>query len=704
MTRPLYPLAAVVGQKELVKALILCAINPSIGGVLIRGEKGTAKSTAARGLSEILPPVYPLADRAFKAGYFGSAGPFERLGPEALNPTGFTDARPESNRPLETAPAPFLTLPLNATEDRVAGGLDLGEALATGCRRLAPGLLAQAHQGILYVDEVNLLDDHLVDLILDAASSGVNRLEREGLSLSHPARFVLVGTMNPEEGELRPQFLDRFGLSVKVESESDLDLRVELMLRREAFDASPVAFRNIYQAQTQKLRQKLLAAAERLPHLMIPISIRKLASHLAKEHNVAGHRADLIIERAAAALAAWNGMEQVTEIEVIEVAPLVLAHRQREAVPPKPQEQPDRSKSSEQQQQDDQPEPSQSPDSSDQQDRQNQPDTKEQPESSQPENTDSSQDSQPQSKVNAPADSAETSQAPAQATEIAAETVFEVGPTFGVVPIRSPFDRIRRKGSGRRSRSRIIQKQGRYVKSGPDRGSGDIAIDATIRAAAPYQLNREKRPGLTVAIEPPDFREAIREKKMGNYLFFTVDASGSMGARGRMAASKGAVMSLLLDAYQKRDQVALITFRRDQAQVNLPLTSSIDLAGKLLAEMPVGGRTPLSSALTVTSREVRNALSKNPLARPIVIIITDGRGNVSLEENVNPVKEALRLAEVMTREKRVKYIVVDTEEPGAVTFGLAQKLADKLLAVYLKTENLKSKTLVDLVKNDSFFS
>ena len=239
------------------------------------------------------------------------------------------------------------------------------------------------------------------------------------------------------------------------------------------------------------------------------------------------------------------------------------------------------------------------------------------------------------------------------------------------------------------------------MKSGPNLGRGDLAFTATIMAAAPRQAGRAKPPGLAISIAPADFREAIRERRLGNHLFLTVDASGSMGARGRMAASKGAVMSLLLDAYQKRDQVALISFRRDQAKVSLPLTPSIDLAGKLLAEMPVGGRTPLSSALAVTWREVMNALSKNPLARPIVLLITDGRGNVALTEGAKPLEEAWRLAEVMARDKRVQIIVVDTEEPGAVSFGLAKVLADRLQAVYYKTEGLKAKTLVELIRSQT---
>jgi magnesium chelatase subunit D len=696
---PLYPFPAVIGQEDLKKALILCAINPLIGGVLIRGEKGTAKSTAARGLSELLPEIVTVKGCPNGCDPMGPLCPqcLARLKELALDNSGSSLATINNSPSLESVKrrAPFLTLPLSATEDRVAGGLDLSEALASGRRRVTPGLLAQAHRGILYIDEVNLLDDHIVDLVLDAAASGVNRLEREGLSLSHPANFLLVGTMNPEEGELRPQFLDRFGLSVAITSEDNVDLRVELMLRREAFDASPISFRKLYQKEVDSLKERLYKASRFLPKVKVPSSVRRFASQLASEHNTAGHRADLTLERAALALAAWKGLEAVGEAEVIEVSPMVLAHRQREAVPPPPPPPPAPEEPEEPEEPEKQEDPKDPEKPQDQENQDNQEDQKD------PENQKDQKESQPED-LNQPPEPQDPNQNPPEPGE-APETVFEIGSTFRVVPIRSPFDRIRRRGSGRRSRSRVSQKQGRYVKSGPDQGRGDLAVDATIRAAAPYQLSREKPPGLALVVQPSDFREAVREKKMGNYLFFTVDASGSMGARGRMAASKGAIMSLLLDAYQKRDQVALISFRRDQAQVNLPLTASIDLAGKLLSELPVGGRTPLSSGLALTYREVRNSLSKNPLARPIVIIITDGRGNVSLAPEAKPFEEALKLAKAMTWEKRVKYIVVDTEETGAVTFGLARRLAESLSAVYFKTETLESKTLVDLVKNDELF-
>ncbi|MBM9538449.1 vWA domain-containing protein, partial [Desulfobulbus alkaliphilus] len=276
------------------------------------------------------------------------------------------------------------------------------------------------------------------------------------------------------------------------------------------------------------------------------------------------------------------------------------------------------------------------------------------------------------------------------------EQVFAIGATFKVKPLAAVKDRVVRRGSGRRSRSRISEKKGRYVKN-TLRDNGDIALDATLRAAAPFQRHRAHNDGLAVHLTREDIRCRIREKRVGNFLLFVVDASGSMGARGRMAASKGAVMSLLLDAYQKRDRVSLITFRKNEAHVNLPPTTSVDLAGRLLAEMPVGGRTPLSAGLAKSHEQVRNYLLKNPTAQPIVILITDGKCNVALGER-RPVEESLHLAAALTRDERSRYIVVDTEEAGLVTFGLARQLAAAMQAQYFKIDDLKAEALVNIVR------
>ena len=718
MYRNVYPLAAIVGQDLLKQSLLIGAVNPAIGGVLIRGEKGTAKSTAVRALADLLPEREVILGCSFGC----NPKTFDHLCPECQqnHPHWVTDMRRVR----------VVTLPLNATEDRVAGGIDFSLAVKKGERLLSPGLLADAHGGILYVDEVNLLDDHIVDIILDAAASGENRIEREGISFSHPSHFMLVGTMNPEEGELRPQLLDRFGLCVEVNGADDPEDRVTLMELRDAFDQNPVAFHDQYRSQSEQLAGQIKEAQKFLNRVRMPKHLRSFITELCTENNVAGHRADLVMEQAAKALAALEMKSEVTVDHVSRVAPMVLIHRQREAQPPpppppeEPQSKEDQNQETQNQEDENTPEEIEDDDNRDSGENENQNDDdsqqegrpEEEPTESNPMDEESSdnEDEQDRSEKNRPE--------PQQSED----EIFQIGATFKVKPLSTDKDRVVRRGSGRRSRSRVSQKQGRYVKSCLQSHNGDIAFDATLRAAAPYQkqrraialgkngenngvtgnsghvrspdtTKRDVAENLCVHLTPQDIRGKVREKRIGNFLLFVVDASGSMGARGRMAASKGAVMSLLLDAYQKRDQVGMISFRRSDAVVNLPPTTSVELAGKLLEEMPVGGRTPLSSGLAKAYEQVRNQLLRDPSARPIVILITDGKSNVALGEG-KPVDEAFRLGEAMAREERVQYIVVDTEEAGLVTFGLAQKLAISLQARYFKIDELKAKTLVDIVK------
>ncbi len=686
MSNRIFPFSAIVGQDQLKLALILNAVNPRIGGVLVRGEKGTAKSTAVRALAALLPEIAVVAGCPYNC---------DPARPQSLCGHCRHDRVRGSSRPVAV-----VTLPLNATEDRVAGGIDLGRAVQEGTRVMQPGLLASAHRGILYVDEVNLLDDHIVDIILDAASSGRNVIEREGISLAHAARFVLVGTMNPEEGELRPQLLDRFGLCVEVRAIADQENRVVLMERREAYDASPSDFSRRFRDENAKIAERIVQAGRMLAMVRLPGHLRSLASQLAMEGNVAGHRADLIIEQAAKAVAAWRGRREVTVDDVLEVAPLVLFHRSREAQPPPPPPPPP---PRDQEQGRDQENPAED----------NQPETREDndpgPEEQQgPQEAENSQAGD----TGSPAEEEETGpdtqereqeepdrQKDQDRQKNPAEKVFAVADTFKTRKFTTPKDRLSRRGSGRRSRTRSAGKQGRYVKSTTARTTGDVALDASLRAAAPYQLRRENRHGLAVVIRTADIREKIREKRIGNFLLFVVDASGSMGARGRMAASKGAVMSLLLDAYQKRDRVAMISFRRNEAVVNLPPTSSIELAAGLLREMPVGGRTPLSAGLAKSYEVSRNYLLREPTARPIVIIITDGRSNVALGKK-NPQAETFELAERLALDERVRFIIIDTESQGIVRFGLAHKMALALSAQYFRIEELKADTLLNIAKEN----
>ncbi|KAF0189376.1 MAG: magnesium chelatase subunit [Desulfobulbaceae bacterium] len=675
--KTLYPFPAIVGQEELKLSLILNAINPGTGGVLIRGEKGTAKSTAVRSLASLLPEIEVVAGCLFG------------LNPEETAVVGRCEGCCLCGRQGGTVrrPVRVVTLPLNATEDRLAGGIDFEKTTRDGKRTVQPGLLAKAHRGILYVDEVNLLDDHLVDVMLEASASGENRIEREGVSLSHPARFILVGTMNPEEGDLRPQLLDRFGLCVEVKAEIDREMRVTTMEQRESFDAAPATFIERFAAETQELAQRIEKARRFLPKVQMPGRLRALISELCTEARVAGHRADLIIEQAARALAAFSERLEVEDEDITRVAQLALRHRQREPGPPPPppeeKQHDDHDHSHDEEPPEEESEQEENPNQDEQPDDQEQPPPESKPEQD-PGDTGSSGGTPDESK-----------EPTKPANPDAKEKVFEVGATFKVKPFNASKDRVFRRGSGRRSRSRISGMQGRYVKSTMPRGGKDVALDATLRAAAPYQRHRQS--DCAIAIRPEDIREKVRERRIGNFLLFVVDASGSMGARGRMTATKGAIMSLLLDAYQKRDKVAMISFNKTEARLNLPPTSSIDMAARLLAEMPVGGRTPLNAALVKVDEVLRGQLVRDPTSRPIVVLITDGRSNVAIADG-KPIDECLELARRLSREERVRFILVDTEEQGLIRFGLAVKIAEALKARYFQTAELKADTLIDLIK------
>jgi magnesium chelatase subunit D len=672
-----FPFVAILGQEEMKLALLLNAIDPGVGGVLVRGEKGTAKSTAVRALAVLLPELEVAAGCAFAC--------------DPGDPRRMCDhCRDRYQRGQHLCAArrrvPVVDLPLNATEDMVLGGMDFGRAVKSGQRSLMPGLLARANRGFLYVDEVNLLDDHLVDLLLDAAASGRNCLEREGISFSHPARFVLVGTMNPEEGEIRPQLLDRFGLCVEVAGLRDPEERVRLVELREAYDLDPQSFTDLHRQAGRDLAAAVESARRDLGQVRLPRRVRGFISALCLENNVAGHRADLIIERAARALAAYESRTEVTPEDVSRVAPMALRHRRRDPVPPPPPPP-------------DAPEPPPPPSPED-------PEASDTPQPHEQETEPGEQEPQepqegfelPSPEPEPPAPDQDQSQDSGRDPQ---ERVFEVGQTFKVKRLDQAKDRKLRRGSGRRSSTRTAQKLGRYVKSSQSGDTSDLALDATLRAAAPHQHRRQGDDSLAVKVKPQDLRLKVREKRVGNFLLFLVDASGSMGVQARMAATKGAVLSLLLDAYQKRDKVALITFRGRQASLSLPPTSSIDLAAKLLEELPVGGRTPLSAGLAEAHEQLRIHLRKEPDSRPIVLLLTDGRANAGLGSDLPPHQEAIALAARLGGDERVRFVVVDSEAPGVVRLNLAQGLAQALGADYFRIDDLKAQDLVHIARKDA---
>lgn len=658
MTTP-FPFTAVVGQDDLRLALLLNAVSPAVGGVLVRGEKGTAKSTAVRALSALLPEVAVVPGCRFSC---------DPAAPDPSCPDG-----PHEPGAGTARPSRMVELPVGASEDRLVGALDIERALAEGVKAFEPGLLAGAHRGILYVDEVNLLHDHLVDLLLDAAAMGASYVEREGVSVRHAARFLLVGTMNPEEGELRPQLLDRFGLTVEVAASREPDQRVEVVRRRLAYDDDPAGFAARWAAEESSVRQRIVAARELLPQVRLGEgALRQIAATCAA-FEVDGMRADIVMARTATALAAWAGRTDVLAEDVRQAALLALPHRRRR----NPFDAPglDEDKLDETLEQysgddgdaDDDPDPG-GPGGGGGQPA---PDSGPQGEGGGAAQPEAGEGGQPQ-----PSGSGE--QPAARAAEPFRTKVLSV-PGIG------------EGAAGRRSRART--EHGRTTGSRRPRGAlTRLHLAATVQAAAPHQRARG-RSGPGLVIRRDDLRQATREGREGNLVLFVVDASGSMAARQRMGAVKGAVLSLLLDAYQRRDKVGLVTFRGAGADVALPPTSSVDAAAVRLESLPTGGRTPLAAGLLKAHEVLRVERLRDPARRALVVVVTDGRATGGPE----PVALAGRAARLFAA-GGVASVVVDCES-GPVRLGLAGQLAGELGGTAVTLDELRADSIAGLVRD-----
>ncbi|HEY4396388.1 MAG TPA: VWA domain-containing protein [Acidimicrobiia bacterium] len=570
-----FPFSAVVGHGDAKLALLLAAIDPAIGGVLLRGQKGSAKTTLARGLAALLP-----------------------------------------------GDAPFADLPLGATEDRLIGTLDLGAVLTGEGRRFEPGLLAAAHGGVLYVDEVNLLPDHLVDVLLDVAASGVNRVEREGISHEHAARFVLVGSMNPEEGELRPQLLDRFGLAVEVTTSTDPVDRAEAVRRRLDFDADPAAFVQQHAPDDHELGTRLASTIS----APVPDSLMVRIGAMCAAAAVDGLRADLVISRAAAALAGWDGGGETTADDVRRVAPMALAHRQRRTPFDEPQEK---------------------------------------------------EVDDAMAAFDEPDETDETDEMAGHGERVA--TPDRPQPVVALRAARSATDATGRRSVAETNRGRLVGDRA------PDGPIGSVAVGATARAVAERRAVEPDGP----PVRAGDLREARREQRAGNLLVLAVDASGSMGATRRMEAVKGAVLGLLVDAYQRRDRVALVAFRGERAEVLLRATGSVEVARTRLVDVSTGGRTPLAAGID-TALELASSPSNSVSGhRPLIVLVTDGRATTAREGD--PVAAARRAA-MAVRMRGVEAVVVDAED-GTGRLGLAQEVAQEMGARYLRLAELSAGAL-----------
>lgn len=609
-----FPLSAVVGQENVKKALLCALASDSINAVLITGPVGTAKSTLARAIDGLVP------------------------GRRLVN------------------------LPLNATEEQIIGGLDMEAALTTGTRRSLSSILSRADGNILYIDGINLLPELLIHMIMDASTEHRAFVEREGVSCVSECRFLLVGTMDPEEGELSSHLMDRFDICVSVTAANDVEERVEILRRGLKFDSDPVKFHEEFEKSEEELRSMVLAAREKTPYVLIPPGHYDAIARLCQDLGVEGHRGDIALTRTVSALAALHGHDQITLEDLKEAVPLCLEHRRRD---PQPKEQPPPPESS-------------SPPS--------------------PEDQRQDYGKRPSERPNNPMDqNLPDDMPPSPSNGKMEDKVFSVGSPFTVIDwIGEDRQRkARTSAHGRRDRVVSSDRSGRYTSFRIPQGRPhDLAFDASIRAAAPYQSSRHRN-GLAVALEMSDLREKVRERKKGTRILFLVDASGSMGAQQRMVAVKGAILALLKDAYQKRDEVGMVSFRKDAADVTLPMTRSVLLASRKLEELPTGGRTPLVHGLVKGCEVLMNDASPRSGCDPVMIILTDGRANVSMNGG-KPVQEALEFARKVAG-TGIRFVVVDTGM-AFPRLDLALRLSMALEGTYFKLEELDANHLASSVK------
>lgn len=618
----LYPFSAIVGQEMVKKALLVLLINPRVKGLLVSGGKGSGKSTICR----------------------------------SINTLGL-----DIN---------FKNLPLNVTEDRVFGGVNFEKTIYTGKNHLQKGLISQVDGGFLYLDEINLLDKEIGDGLLDSMETGSINIQREGISHRSISNFSMIGTMNPEEGQLSPQFLDRFAMSVDMEEEKDADNRIEVIRRVLDFEDDPEGFINRFNDDTKKIYKQIIKSRELLEKITISYDIYDFISRLASKSNVEGHRGEIYLTEVSKTIATLNNRDYINLSDITEASKLVLPHRKKD-------------ESLEE--------------DIDANNQVNEGDKKDNPETdlsnmagNHRESDISNNDLNELDEKNSETEEKYDEDMENQELHLRADKIFELKNLAW-----SKLDMEKRFAEGKRNKTQSKDKRGRYIRNRvPNEDYSDIALDASLRKAAPFQKYRDKE-GLAISIKKSDILIKEREVRTGSHVIFLVDASGSMGANERMIEVKNTILSLLMASYEKRDKISLITFHHDQAQLLLPFTGSIELAKNKLQDLPTGGRTPLAEGLYKSLNMFKSEKIKNPSIIPLLVLITDGRANYSNFSKDNPLDDALKIAKLIEKEN-INSVVIDTEN-NFISFQLAKKLASIMDANYYEMDDLKADHLEKIV-------